>query len=413
MARDDDTSPDTSLVGDSYAAGEAALRELREPLRAWLEQNALVDEEVGADAVVEALTVAVGGLLTVRPGAVLTRLGPEDVEALVERVVPAMVADTGTPDPEDMEEDLQAVFYQFLRFLGDTGRWTGSEGDLETDLTLLAGEPPEIDAVMAEAAAEVDEAEEDAAVLASFPVLAARAVLEQVGEGLDVPDDEELAADDVTAVLASFEHRIPITADVEGEPQRLEDVPWLRQVVLTMLELDLLDGEDETLLVPGAEADGWLEPVPEARELRRHLVGRFVLDDPATLDGGFSVAEAVLPTILASAMAGTPFDEAALGELVENAAALGPAAGVAVDELRERMSDLAVFGIVSEEPPWTVARGYWPALAAAVAAGGGEGDVLGDLFGQDGEPHWFESVMGQLGMGGDQVQQIRNILGGR
>jgi hypothetical protein len=137
-----------------------------------------------------------------------------------------------------------------------------------------------------------------------------------------------------------------------------------------------------------------------------------VLDDPGTLDGGFSITEAVMPTVLASAVAGNPFDDAALDELVVNADVLGPAAGVAVEELRERLSDLAVFGILSESAPWTVARGYWPALAAAAAEEGGDEDPLGDLFG-DGEPHWLENVMGQLGVGDDQVQQIRNILGGR
>ncbi|GAA0287406.1 hypothetical protein [Kineococcus aurantiacus] len=399
------------LVHVSHALGERAMEELRAPFTAWLDENVEVDEEVGSEAVVEALTVGAGGLLTVRPAAQLTRLTPEDVEALVGRVIPAMVEDAGTPEPEEMAEDLAAIWWQLLTFLGETGRWQGSASDLETSLVLLAGEPPEPAEVLAAAAEDVDEGEEDEAVLASFPVRAARAVLAHVGEGLEVPDDAELAGDDVTAVLASFEHRIPITVDADGEPTDLEDVPWLHQVVLLMLDLDLLDGEDETLLTPGAAADGWLDPAPEPRELRRQLVGRFILEDPSTLEEGFSIAEAVLPTVLASAVTGDPFDDAALDGLVDGAAALGPAAGVAVEELRERLSDLGVLGLLSESAPWTVARGFWPALAAAVDSEE-EDDVLGDLFG-GGEPHWFENVMGQLGVGDDQVQQIRNILGGR
>ncbi len=43
-----------------------------------------------------------------------------------------------------------------------------------------------------------------------------------------------------------------------------------------------------------------------------------------------------------------PFDDAALDGLVENVAVLGPAAAVAVDELRERLSDLGVLGLLSE-----------------------------------------------------------------
>lgn len=404
-------SDDRPLVNDSYALGERAMRELREPFAAWLDENVEVDEEVGTGAVVEALTVGAGGLLTVRPAAVLTRLTPEDVEALTERVIPAMVEDVGTPEPEEMVEDLQSLWYQLLVFLGETGRWQGSEGDLEACLALVEGEAPELSEVMLAAAEDVDEEEEDATILASFPVRAAQAVLAHVGEGVEAPDDAELAGDDVTAILAAFEHRIPITADEDGEPQQLADVPWLEQIVLTMLDLDLLDGEDETLLAPGPAAADFLHPTPEPRALRRLLVGRFVLDDPSTPEGGFSVADAVLPTVLASAMTGRPFDEATLGELVEGAAVLGPAAGVAVDELRERLSDLAVFGIVSERAPWTVARGYWPAIAAAADDEEDE-DPFGDLFG-DGEPHWLENVMGQLGVGGEQMDQIRNILGGR
>lgn len=402
---------DDTLEPGSYALGRQAMADLRAPFTTWLDENVHVDEEVGPEAVVEALTVGAGGLLTLRPQARLTRLTPEDVDVLVTRVVPEMVEDAGTDEPEEMAEDLQAVWWQLLTFLGETGRWEGPAGDLETNLTLVAGEPPELSEVFAAAAEDVDEGEEDETVLASFPVRAAQAVLAHVGDGLEVPDDAELAGDDVTAILAAFEHPVPITADAEGEPQELEDVPWLRQVVLLMLGLDLLDGEDGTLLVPGAEADGWLDPTPEPRELRRQLVGRFVLDDPATLDEGFSIAEAVLPTVLASAVTGKPFDDAALDALVDNAAVLGPAAGVAVEELRERLSDLGALGLLSESAPWTIARGFWPAIAAAVEDEE-EDDLLGGLFG-DGEPHWLEGVMGQLGLGDDQVQQIRGLLGGR
>ncbi|WP_432512869.1 hypothetical protein [Kineococcus sp. SYSU DK001] len=402
---------DTNPVTESHALGERAMAELRGPFTAWLEENVEVDEEVGPEAVVEALTVGAGGLLTLRPGAVLTRLTPEDVDVLVTRVIPALVEDSGTPEPEEMAEDLAAIWWQLLTFLGETGRWQGSAGDLETCLVLVAGEPPEIAEVLAAAAEDVDADEEDDAVLASFPVRAAQAVLAHVGEGIAVPDDAELSADDVTAVLASFEHRIPSTVDADGEPTELEDVPWLRQVVLLMIALDLLDGEDETFLAPGPEAEGWLAREPEPRELRRHLVGRFVLDDPETLDEGFSISDAVLPTILASAVTGHPFDDAALDELVDSAAGLGPAAGVAVEELRARLSDLGVLGLLSASAPWTLARGFWPAVAAA-AESHEEDDVLGDLFG-DGEPHWLQGVMGQLGVGDDQMQQIRNILGGR
>ena len=399
---------------DPTQLGERAMRDLRQPLAQWLAENVRIDEEVGADTIVEVLTVSVGGLISLRPSpdVTVTRFSPEEVESLVQRIIPMQVADAQAPDQAEMERDFQAVWFQFLAFLGDTGRWTGSQGDLETCLSLLQTEEPDLEAALALAAADVDADEEDATILTSLPVRAAAAVLAHVGEGLDVPDDEEIAADDVTAILAGFEHHVPITAD-DGEPQHLEDVPWLHLVVLAMIELELLETDEaETLLTPTEAAADWLQPTPGPRELRRELVGRFLLTDPETLGGGFSVAEAVMPSLFAAAMTGHPLDDEALDEVMDTLADMGPAASVvAAEEVRHRLADLAVFGVVSENAPWTVARGYWPAVAAGVA---GDDDGLEDVFGDGGEePLWLESLVDQLGLGDDQKRQIRDILGGR
>ncbi|MGI4894143.1 MAG: hypothetical protein ACRYF3_03400 [Janthinobacterium lividum] len=404
---------------DPTALGERAMRELKQPFTTWLTDHVQIDEEVGAETIVEVLTVSVGGLISLRPrpDATVTRFAPDEIESLVQQVIPLQVADAGAPDAAEMEQDFQSVWFQFFAFLGETGRWTGSQGDLETCLALLEIDPPDLVDALAAAAQDVDADEEDATLLTSFPVRAAAAVLAHVGEGLDVPDDEEIAADDVTAILAGFEHRIPITADDDGEPQHLEDVPWLHQVVLAMIDLELIETDEaETLLTATDAAADWLSPTPEPRELRRALVGQFVLDDPATLLGGFSVAEAMLPSVFAAAMTGHPLDEPALTEVLQTAGELGPAVEVAVDEVRARLADLAVFGIVSERAPWTVARGYWPAIAAAVAEGADDlDDTLGGVEGFGGleEPHWLESVAGQLGIQDEQMNQIRGILGGR
>ncbi|WP_432488346.1 hypothetical protein [Kineococcus sp. SYSU DK018] len=392
-------------LDDLREAGEHALRELRAPLQEWLRHRAVIDDEVGADGVVDALATSLGGLLTSRPGVrepVVTRFAPEEVEVLTARVLPALARQSGSPEPEEVELDLRAVWYQFLGFLGETGRWSGTAGHLETCLAILGPAETDVLELLTAAAEDVGPEEEDAAVLASFPVRVASAVLEHVGEGLEVPDDEELSAADVAALLTALGR--------PGQEVGLEDVPWLRQVVLAMIDLDLLDGEDETSLTPGGEAAGWLDAEPAARELRRDLVGRFLLDDPATLDGGFSVAEAVLPTVLAAAVVGEPFDEDALDELVEESADLGPASAAALEEVRERIADLAAAGLVSATAPWTVARGFWPAVAAGIAAGD---DEPGGLFGDEGEPLWFDSVADTLGLGDAQKQQIRDILGGR
>ncbi len=393
---------------DLREAGERALRDLRQPLEEWLRQHAVIDEEVGADGVVDALAASLGGLLVLRPPAreaVVTRFAPEEVEVLTGRVLPALAEQVDADEHEEVEEDFRAVWYQFFSFLAATGRWSGTPGHLETCLALLGPAEADLLEVLTAAAQDVGPEEEDAAVLASFPVRVAGAVLAHVGEGIAVPDDEELSADDVAALLSALGH----PAGEEAAPG-LEDVPWLRQVLLAMLDLDLLDGEDETALAPGEEAATWLDAEPGPRELRRDLVGRFVLDDPAALDGGFSVAEALLPTVLAAAVAGQPLDEEELAGLVEEVADLGPAVAAAVDEVRERLADLAAFGIVSATSPWTVARGFWPAVAAGVAS---EGEEPGGLFGEEGEPLWFDSVADTLGLGDAQKQQIRDILGGR
>ncbi|WP_432495930.1 hypothetical protein [Kineococcus gypseus] len=405
-------------VDELRELGGRVLQDLREPLEDWLRRHAVVDEGVGADGVVDALAVSVGGLRALRPGAGgagATRFAPEDVEVLTARVLPALAAGAGVEDAEELEEDLRAVWYRFLTFLERTGRWAGAPGHLETCLALL--DPGEVDVaeLLVAAAEQVGAQEEDATVLASFPVRAAAQVLARVGAGLPVPEDEELAPADVAAVLAAL--GLPAADGPDGPDARaggggphLEDVPWLHQLVLAMLDLELLDGEDEALLAPGPRAATWRADEEGARELRRDLVGRFVLDDPATLGGGFSVAEAVLPTVLASAVAGEPFDEAALEELLEDVADLGPAAGAALEEVRERLADLAGFGVVSERSPWTVPRGFWPALASGIAQEGEEG--VGGLFGEEGEPHWFESVADSLGLGDAQKQRIRDVLGG-
>ncbi|NAZ88579.1 hypothetical protein, partial [Kineococcus indalonis] len=398
-------------VDDLREPGGRALQELRAPLEQWLRQHAVLDEEVGAEGVVDALAVSLGGLRALRPSAApATRFTPEEVEVLTGRVLPALVADAD--DPEEVQQDLQAVWYQFLAFLGETGRWSGTAGHLETCLALLGPGEADPAELLAAAAEQVSAREEDAAVLTSFPVRVAGAVLARVGAGTAVPDDEEVSADDVAAVLAALgEHAPAVAAGEGGAAPRLEDVPWLRQVVLAMLDLELLDGEDDEFLAPGVEAATWLDDDEDARELRRDLVGRFLLDDPATLDGGFSAAEALLPTVLASSVLGEPLDETDLADLVEEAGDLGPAASAAVDEVRERLDELAAAGLVSREAPWTLERGFWPAVSAGISQQAEEGP--GGLFGDGEEPLWFDSVADTLGLGDAQKQQIRDILGGR
>lgn len=389
------------------------MRDLGPVFARWLPDHAELADDVDPGTVVEALTVSVGGLLSLRatgPGDA-TRFTPAEVEQLVQVVIPAQAAEVDPDDQADMVQDFQAVWWQYLTFLGETGRWSGSEGDLETCLALVDVEGGGLAEALAAAAADVTPDEEDAALLPSFPVLAVQAVLTHVGDGLDVPDDEEIAPDDVTAILAAFEHPIRATVDEDGGPTHLDEVPWLHQVVLSMIDLGIVElDEAETVMSPSIEAATWRDPTTGPRELRRALVGRFVLDDPSTLAGGFSVPEAVLPSLFAAAMSGNPLDASSLQDVVAAMGDLGPAAEVAFEEVTDRLEELGVLGVVSENAPWTVARGYWPAIAAGVAEGAGEFE--GMLGGGDLDEGFVDGIIDSFGLGDAQKQQIKNILGG-
>lgn len=431
-------------IADAQATGQRAMRDLGPVFARWLPDNAELADDVDPGTIVEALTVSVGGLLSLRPTGPgdATRFTPVEVEQLVQLVIPAQAAEVDPDDQADMVQDFQAVWWQYLTFLGETGRWSGSEGDLETCLALVDVDGGGLAEALAAAAADVTPDEEDAALLVSFPVLAVQAVLTHVGDGLDVPDDEEIAPDDVTAILAAFEHPIDVTVDEDGEPTHLDEVPWLHQVVLSMIDLGIVElDEAETVMTRSAEAATWMDPTPEPRELRRALVGRFVLDDPSTLAGGFSVPEAVLPSLFAAAMSGHPLDERSLKDVVASVgdpgpagmveeapagmveespdgveqgsagvAAEGPIAAVAYEEVRARLTELSILDVVSETAPWTVVRGYWPAIAAGVAEGAGEFE--GMLGGGELDEGLVDGIIDSFGLGDAQKQQIKNILGG-
>ncbi|WP_369053079.1 hypothetical protein [Kineococcus terrestris] len=394
------------LPGDLGPA-DRALRDLRAPLVAWFDEWTGEDPEVDGEAVVEVFAGTLDDLLELRGGEpTATAFTPADLELLLGRVVPAQVAASGTEDPQGVTDDLRAVWSAYLLFLEETGRWTGTPEDLAACREALHPAEPDVAEVLAAAAADVDAQQEDAVVLTSFPVRAARAVLERVGDRLAVPEDEELALPDVEALLAALDVR-PAEA-----PAALEDVPWLQQVVVTMIDLELLDGDDETELRPGPQAPTWLDPDEEARAVRRALVGRFVVHDPDVLGGGFSVAEALVPTVLAAAATGTPFSSRTLDRLVDRAGPLGAAAGAALEQLVDRLGDLRAFGLVSEEP-WTVEPGLWPALAAATAEEDEEAPgPLGDLFAGPDVEQLFDAVAGSLGLSEEQKRQVRGALGG-
>lgn len=414
-------------IADAQATGQRAMRDLGPVFARWLPDHAELAEDVDPGTIVEALTVSVGGLLSLRPTGPgdATRFTPVEVEQLVQLVIPAQAAEVDPEDAADMVQDFQAVWWQYLTFLGETGRWSGSAGDLETCLALVDVEGGGLAEALAAAAADVTPDEEDAALLPSFPVQAVQAVLTHLGDGLDVPDDEEIAPDDVTAILASFEHPLTTTVDEDGEPQHLDEVPWLHQVVLSMIDLGIVElDEAETVMSPSAEAATWMDPTPEPRELRRALVGRFVLDDPSTLAGGFSVPEAVLPSLFAAAMSGHPLDAASLKDVVATVGDPGPAgmveqgpagmvgdgpAALAYEEVTDRLDELAVLGVVSEKSPWTVTRGFWPAIAAGVAEGAGEFE---GMLGGDLDEGLVDGIIDSFGLGDAQKQQIKNILGG-
>ncbi|MFB9376854.1 hypothetical protein ACFFKU_03405 [Kineococcus gynurae] len=419
----------TPAPDDPADLGRWALAELRPELEAWLDANGGLGEDVDAGSVVDVLAACVGAVLATRDGAapVATGFTAAEVDDLKDRILPelaaAMTAEldddaVGAAVAAEIEDDLALVWWHYLRYLAESGRWTGTEAELDAVLARLEPAEPELHQALAEAAVEVERVVEDTATTGSFPMVAARVLLARVGEGIDVPAEEDLTPEQVAEVLEDVEDRLPVLADdpaADGEPRRAEDVPWLRQVLLDLVDLDVLQLDAAgTRLTPGRRAALLDGPDDESRALRRSLVGRFVLQDPDSLDGGFAVSEAVVPTMLAAAAHGRPFGDDDLEHLVERVAQLGPLADAAADEVRDRLADLAVFGIVSAESPWTVEPGYLPAIATAAEELAGDVDELQEVLGAmpaEFDEGMVDAVADRLGLADDQRQQIKDILG--
>ena len=382
-----------SAPPDDEGRARRALRDLREPFAAWITEASQEHdheghdhgdhghgdhgheghdhEPVDAQELVEVLTLSLARVLRLRASPhkpVATRFTPAEVERLVADPPPPIFE--GITD-EEAQQAILAVWQDFLEFLGDTDRWTGSPQELDECLDVLEDATGADDVLRALllAAEEVSAQEEDATVLASFPVRAATALLDHVGAGVEVTATGDLPAEDVARTVTSL--GLPLPAAADGGQVQAGDVPWLRHLWTLLVDLGLLqvsaaDGRAR----PTETAARWLAADDLGRRVRRGVVGFFALDDPAALDDEEeSPVELAMPSVLAAIVTGaevTPqwLAQSLAGPLEDLVGA--EAAGAAVGQVVERLRTLAGHGIVSASTPWTVERGYWPAVAAAV-----------------------------------------------
>ncbi len=424
-----------SIPTDPVQLGALALAPFRTDLMTWLEEHIDLDPEIELDTMVDVLAGTVGAVLAERAvqEPVATAFAADDIIVLRSQVLPTVVASTPTPDDGDdelligLEHDLLLLWSYFIAFLGETQRWTGSEADFTTALALL--EPDEQDdadmrEALATAVEEVPRQDELATLASAFPLLVADALVRLVGTGLDVPDDEFLSPEQLATVLEGLEDRLPAIEDdpaAEGELRTLEDVPWVHQVLEALLDLEVLEENDEqTRLLPGPDLPVFTaDPAQDedCLDLRREIVGRFILEDPHAPSGAFSIASALLPGAIAAAATGSQLTADVLATtLSESAAVLGDMSSVNVSELADRLEELAHFGILTpRQEPWSIAPGYIPAVALTLGdlMDGDEDEDLDGLLGEDIDITELASMLTGMDFGEQEQEQLRKLLGGQ
>lgn len=329
--------------------GRVALSDVGGPFVAWLAERGV---DVSAEAALGNLAHVVGVSVFLRDGTdrtVGTSFTPEEVDRTVREFVPAMVRDSDLP-PEAGDTLVEAL-HDYLEFLDETGRWTGSSAGYEGCHEILHeyAEPGlELDQETLDAIAAVGPAEEDDALLASLPVRAAVSLLRQAREGLD-----PTAEDEVTAAFLTTAAELGLTAG------GVEDVPSIVVVWWVMAHAGLTASaadDRRTTTPPGLDL---ADASTEARRWRREVVGRLIRDDPQA-EGSWPVGD-VVPYLLVASVEGevvdTGFIEGVLATVSPDAQLNRSALGVVEGHLRE----LGRLGITSPAEPWTLAPGFWPA----------------------------------------------------
>ncbi|MGI4894144.1 MAG: hypothetical protein ACRYF3_03405 [Janthinobacterium lividum] len=374
MARQQTSSP-----LDHERLARRALRDLKDPFTAWVRESSQPhdhadheghdhEEEMTPQDVLEVLTLSLGVVLYRRASASkpsATAFEPAEIERLVLDPPPPIF--DGVPD-EEAQPAILAVWQDFFEFLADTDRWTGPTEELEACRQLLdeATVGDRIVHALSAAVEDVEAEQEDSAVLASFPAQVVAVVLERVGSGLVLTSDQDLRPADVAAVVAALDQPLPEPS--AGGETTLEDVSWLFHIWALLIDCGLIaltvdDDVDRAALTP--DAAHWSGVDDEARDLRREVVGRWLLEDPTTLTEGESGIDLLMPSVLGAVLTEGQVDEQIISEWLEDLLAPEDRAAAAADVLG-RIADLGHFGIVSASTPWSIERGLWPAIGWAL-----------------------------------------------
>lgn len=331
--------------------GREALRETGPAFVEWLRDSGT---EVSSDAVLGNLGHVLGVVLWPRAAGRTegTRFGAEEVERAVHDVVPLLVRESDLP--AEAADVLVDALHDYLEFLDETGRWTGSAEEFAACHEILHdhAEPGlELDQQTLDLIGEVGAAEEDEALLASLPVRTAVSLFRQAREGLDLAGEE--------AVQAAFLR----AAEEVGRPaQSVEEVPWVVVVWWVMAHAGLVEAGDEgddTRTSTPAGLD-LADDSEAAREWRREIVGRLVRDDPAA-DGPWPVG-VVTPYLLVASTAGEVVDTEFVRATLATVSPDEERNRLALEEVERHLAFLGSMGITGPAEPWTVERGFRPAV---------------------------------------------------
>lgn len=340
-----------------------------------LGQPPLSDRDV-AEQVAEVLTASLDVVLVSRGGSsVVTVFAPEEMALLtggLSEELRAVGADVAVG-----EELITMAWGQFMLFLQQTERWTGTPEEWHTCMDVLtgrmsAGMPGGGPAgVVAEAAATVEPEVEASGLATTFTTRGLDVLLDLIGTGRPVTQTGALRLADVRTAVERLGRPVP-------EVRTMRDLLWLHLLWEVAQRMQVLEVRGQRA-VPGNLAAAW---AAGSLTMRRQVV-QFAVDAtfriPAERWGRESPAGSLLPALTMGGLTGGPVDRNALDDL----AARGGVHGREVLPGFRLLQDLEVF----DEATGRVPQFLRPALAElfspppVLVSGGLEVDVeLVDSF---------------------------------
>lgn len=332
--------------------GKRALRDVREPFVGWVRQEG--DDDSTLEAIAGNLEFLLGLILVARVSSakpVATRFAPAEIDDALHEVIPDLVESFEMPAAA--VGTFQDLLHDYLEFLDETGRWTGTVDDFEACHEILhehSDHEVEVPEEVLDLVAEVGPEEEDAAVLASAAVRAAVSLCRQVRDGFEVEETGDVPQE------------VYDRAAIDAGRSPGESTTWVVLVWIAVVRTGLVVGvPDAPRLRTSTDLD-LAGTSDEARDVRREIVGRLLRDDPTALLTGTSPAAGLMPQLLVGNVLGQPTTRlevtGTLTALFGDAEAVASVDGIVVGHLER----LGVLGLVSDTDPWTIERGFWPAL---------------------------------------------------